>query len=136
MFDDPNAGAARMWEGTAWRLKARSNHLANEAAEWEENAQQWMSHAKTLESQVANLKAQLAAAQLALAVEKAHAGGLLAQKDAYAAIHPQSPLLVDTGKRFKVSGNIKTQGRLIYEANFDRILREAGIADPIKYRAD
>jgi hypothetical protein len=51
------------------------------------------------------------------------------------ATHPQSPLVVDSGKRFK-DGDIKTKGRLIYEATFDRILRGAGIADPTKHRAD
>lgn len=95
-----------------------------------------MSHAKTLESQVADLKAQLAAAQLALAVKTADAEGAVAMYQAMKAAHPQSPLLADTGKRFKASGNIKTKARLIYEATFDRILRGAGIADPVKHRAD
>ena len=132
---DDDAGAARMWEGTAWRLKARSNHLANEAAEWEENARQWMNHSKMLDAQVANLQAQLAAAQLALAVKTADAEGLEAHKAAFIKAHPQSPVRADSGKRYK-DGNIKSVGRLIYEATFDRILREAGIADPAKHRAD
>ena len=135
MFGKDDDAIAGMWQGTAWRLKARSNHLANEAAEWEENARQWMNHSKMLDAQVANLQAQLAAAQLALVQKTAHAEGSLAMYRAMKAIHPQSPLLADSGKRYK-DGDVKTKASLIYEATFDRICREAGIADPTKHRAD
>jgi hypothetical protein len=128
MFESASDHAARTWQGTAYLLKARSQNNANLAADWEENATQWMSHARSLEAQVANL-------QLALLVKTAHAEGYKAQKDAYMAAHPQSPLRGDSGKRFK-DGDIKTRGRLIYEAAHDRILREAGITDPTKHRAD
>jgi hypothetical protein len=129
MFESASDHAARTWQGTAYLLKARSQNNANLAADWEENATQWMSHARSLEAQVANL-------QLALAVEKAHAEGALAMYQAMKAAHVQSPLVDDSGKRYKTSGNIKNKARLIYEATFDRILREAGIADPTKHRAD
>jgi hypothetical protein len=129
MFESADQHAARTWQGTAWGLRATANANADAADAWAQNASEWKDHAKNLEAENANLK-------LALAVEKAHAEGLSAQKDAFAAAHPQSPMLADTGKRYKASGNIKTKGRLIYEATFDRICREAGIADPTKHRAD
>jgi hypothetical protein len=129
MFESGDAGAARIWRQGALELMKQSGEYADEAAEWADNARKWKAHAKNLEAENVNLK-------LALAVEKAHAEGLSAQKDAFAAAHPQSPMLADTGKRYKASGNIKTKGRLIYEATFDRICREAGIADPTKHRAD
>jgi hypothetical protein len=128
MFESASDHAARTWQGAAYALKARSQGNANLASEWEENATLWMNHARKLE-------AQLAAAQLALAVKTADAEGLRAQKDAYIATHPQSPLMADSGKRYK-DGDKKTRGRLIYEATHDRILREAGIADPTRHRAD
>ena len=128
MFESASDHAARTWQGAAYALKARSQGNANLAAEWEENATLWMNHARKLEAQVANL-------QLALAVKNAHAEGATAMYKAMKATHPQSPLLVDTGKRFK-DGNIKNKATLIYEGTFDRILREAGIADPTRHRAD
>jgi hypothetical protein len=128
MFESASDHAARTWQGAAYALKARSQGNANLASEWEENATLWMNHARKLE-------AQLAAAQLALAVKTADAEGAVAMYQAMKAAHPQSPLLADTGKRFK-DGDSKTKARLIYEATHDRILREAGIADPAKHRAD
>ncbi len=128
MFESADAHAARTWQGTAYLLKARSQNNANLAAEWEENATQWMNHARNLEAQVANL-------QLALLLKTADAAGLEAHKTAFINAHPQSPVRADSGKRYK-DGSIKTRGRLIYEAAHDRILREAGITDPTKHRAD
>lgn len=135
MLGNTDAAVADIWRRGALQLMQQSGRHAANADAWAQNAKEWEAHALGLESQVANLKAQLAAAQLALAVEKAHAEGYKAQKDAFMATHPQSPLVTDSGKRFK-DGDIKTRGRLIYEATFDRILRGAGIADPTKHRAD
>jgi hypothetical protein len=128
MFESADAHAARTWQGAAWGLRAQADQNAENAAQWADNARQWKAHAK-------NLEAQLAAAQLALAVKTAHAEGLEAHKTAFINAHPQSPVRADSGKRYK-DGSIKTKGRLIYEAAHDRILREAGIADPAKHRAD
>jgi hypothetical protein len=129
MFESGDAGAARIWRQGALQLMNQSGEHAANARAWKENATQWMEHAK-------NLEAELARVRLELLVEKAHTGGLSAQKDAYAATHPQSSLLAGSGKRFKLSGNIKTKGRIVYEGAFDRILREAGVGDPTKHRAD
>jgi hypothetical protein len=79
--------------------------------------------------------ARIAELELALAVEKAHAAGMKAWKDAFKAAHPNSPVQADSGKRFK-DRDVKTVGRLAYEAAFDRILRDARISNPEKYRAD
>jgi hypothetical protein len=128
MFETADQHAARTWQGTAWGLRAAANANADAADVWAKNASEWKAHAR-------NLEAQLAAAQLALLVKTADAEGLRALKNAYAATHPQSPLLVDSGKRYK-DGDKKTRGSLIYEVAHDRILREAGITDPTKHRAD
>jgi hypothetical protein len=128
MFESADQGLARIWRNGALQLMRQSGEHADKSFAWQENATLWMNHAKNLEAQVANL-------QLALAVKTADAEGLRAQKDAYIAAHPQSPLMADSGKRYK-DGDKKTRGRLIYEATHDRILREAGIADPTKHRAD
>jgi hypothetical protein len=54
-------------------------------------------------------------------------------KDAFKAAHPQSPVQADNGKRFK-DRDIKTVGRLAYEREFDRILRDAWAPMPRKWR--
>ena len=113
----------------------QSGDHADNAAAWAKNAREWKAHALGLTDENANLKAQLAAAQLALAVKTADAEGLEAHKAAFIKAHPQSPMRAVSGKRYK-DGNIKSVGRLIYEAAFDRILRGAGITDPTKHRAD
>lgn len=69
-----------------------------------------------------------------LAVQVAHAKGLTAQNDAFRSEAPRSPLLADTGLRFK-SGNIKTKVRLIYEAAYDASLIASGIPNPASLRA-
>lgn len=80
-------------------------------------------------------EARVAELELALAVKTAHAGGMGAMKDAFKAAHPNSPVLADSGKRYK-SGAVKTKGALVYAAEFDRILRDARISNPERYRAD
>lgn len=140
--------------------------MANNAAAraYARNAQEWQDHAEQLEAQVQELKRKLAIetsragvhnAQMAvleqevagckklrslenlrLAVERAHADGLRAQLAAFIAAHPTSPVCADSGKRFKKDGSIKSKGRLIYEAAFDRVARENGIAVPTNYRTD
>lgn len=135
MFEKDDDGVARIWRNGALQLMRQSGDHAENAAAWAKNAREWKAHALGLTDENANLKAQLAAAQLALAVEKAHAEGAVAMYQAMKAAHLQSPLVADSGKRFK-DGKTKNQARLIYEAAFDRILREAGIADPTKHRVD
>lgn len=135
MFESADQGLARIWRNGALQLMRQSGDHAENAAAWAKNAREWKAHALGLTDENANLKAQLAAAQLALAVKKAHAEGLEAHKTAFINAHPQSPVRADSGKRFK-DGDIKTKGRLIYEGTFDRILRGAGIADPAKHRTD
>lgn len=136
MFESADAGLARIWRNGALQLMRQSGEHADNAAAWANNAREWRAHALGLTDENANLKAQVANLQLALAVEKAHAEGALAMYQAMKAVHVQSPLVADSGKRYKVSGNIKNKARLIYEATFDRILREAGIAEPTKHRVD
>lgn len=79
-------------------------------------------------------KARIAQLELEVAISKADVAGLSAQLDAYKSHHPQSPLLGDSGQRF-ASGKAKTKGRLIWEATFDRVLKAAGIANPLRHRS-
>lgn len=89
-----------------------------------------------LESQVNDLVQQVQQLQLALAVEKAHAAGFNAYIKASKAQHPDSPIFADSGQRYKQSGNVKSNGRLLYEAAFDAEARKLGIKNPVQYRAD
>ncbi|WP_395454302.1 hypothetical protein ACHMW5_11955 [Azospirillum melinis] len=64
--------------------------------------------------------------------------GRRAERDAFMAAHPDSPMLADSGKRFvseKVRGQIKTKARLIYEQAFDAHGRNRlGISNPADRR--
>jgi hypothetical protein len=88
------------------------------------------------ENQNAALEARIRELDDALAVQKAHAGGLEAQVKAFVAQHPDSPLRADSGLRFIKTGNTKSKARLIYEGAFDAILRGFGIQDPSGRRAN
>jgi hypothetical protein len=88
-----------------------------------------------LARQVSVLKAEVARLNLALAAKTAHADAIKAQLKAFQDLAPAHPLMAASGMRF-ASGNIKTKGRLIYEAEFDRIAASKGIRDPKTLRAD
>lgn len=85
---------------------------------------------------VRDQNARIAELELALLVEKAHAEGLTAFLDAFKAANPDSPVMRDSGKRYKASGNVKTVGRIRYEASFDAFLIGRKIADPTRHRVD
>lgn len=89
----------------------------------------WIEYARKLEARIAE-------ADLALLVKTAHAEGLTAFLDAFKAANPDSPVLRDSGKRYKKSGNVKTVGRIRYEAAHDAFLIGKGIADPTRHRVD
>ena len=82
------------------------------------------------------LRARIAQLEAHAAVDAMHIAGLEAQRDAYMEQHANSPLLQDSGRRFKESGNIKTKGRLVYEAAFDAKGHVLGIANPAAHRND
>jgi len=128
MFDDPNGGS-----GVAFAVAAGNRRIAQEVAQTAERnaavAHAWKAEADKLAARVREL-------ELALAVEKAHAAGREAQFDAYEEAYPTSPLRADSGKRFARNGLVKTRGRLIYEATFDRIAVANGIRQPTEYRVD
>jgi hypothetical protein len=84
-----------------------------------------------LESTVAELEAELSNMKIEIMSE----AGRDAQVEAFMRQHPNSPLLADSGKRFK-SGKIKTKARLIFEAAFDQKGRELGIINPADRRKD
>tara|TARA_R110002012_G_scaffold102188_1_gene241701 strand:- start:1692 stop:2048 length:357 start_codon:yes stop_codon:yes gene_type:complete len=64
-----------------------------------------------------------------------HIAGLEAARAAYMKQHNDSPLLRDSGKRFK-DGDAKTNARLIYERAFDEKGRQIGISNPVARRVD
>jgi hypothetical protein len=63
-------------------------------------------------------KARIAKLELALAKQVAHSAGLDAYLTAFKTAHKGSPVLADSGKRFK-DGRIKTVGRIAYEKAHD-----------------
>lgn len=79
--------------------------------------------------------AHIAKLEAEISLLKMQKGGIQAQRDAMIKHHPDSPLLRDSGKRFK-DGNVKTNLRLHFEAGFDRAGRELGISDPVAHRQD
>ncbi|MBP2309718.1 hypothetical protein GBZ48_18380 [Azospirillum melinis] len=88
------------------------------------------------DARIAALEAEVARLSKVAQDSQMEAEGRLAQFDAFAAQHPDSPLMADSGKRFK-SGKIKTKARLIYEAAFDAHGRnKLGISNPADRRVD
>jgi hypothetical protein len=132
MFEGHNAAYAGFLEGVNRRM-ARDADAALQS--WKDATAAWKAACSRLESQLEEANARIAELELALAVEKAHAGGLTAMFMDIKAACPNSPTLRDSGKRFK-DGKPKTMGRLVYEREHDRILRDARISNPEKYRAD
>ena len=121
MLVDPNGALNAAVDGM--------HDLARMARQANATTDEWIAYARQLEQRIRDL-------ELALAVEKAHSGGLTVQAEALKRGCPSNPALADSGQRFKKSGNIKSVSRLAYEREFDRIARDARISDPTKYRAD
>jgi hypothetical protein len=72
-------------------------------------------------------------------ISDADAQARLAQVEAMKAQHPDSPLLQATAERFQGTANrgkAKTKLRLIYEANFDRIVTSLGLLNAPSIRND
>lgn len=64
--------------------------------------------------------------------------GLDKQVKAFAAQHADSPLMADSGLRFRKTGNVKRRVRLLYEAAFDVALLKLlpTVGNPASRRAD
>lgn len=86
--------------------------------------------------EIARLRTELDAAKDKLMLEQAASAGLEAQLAAYKKASPDSFLLAPSGSSFKKTGNPKTNGRMLYEAAFDALLRANGVANPSSRRAD
>jgi hypothetical protein len=82
------------------------------------------------------LQHQYAETRAKYLMEAMHAAGLEAQRDAYMEVHPDSPLLADSGRRFKSAARAKTVARLIYESAFDAKGHELGVPRPQERRND
>jgi uncharacterized coiled-coil protein SlyX len=87
------------------------------------------------EAQITELRERIVALATQVAVAKADFAGRDAQMKAFMSQHPDSPLLRDSGRRFR-DGDTKTVSRLTFEAAFDAKAREMGIVDPEQHRAD
>jgi hypothetical protein len=138
MFEtDPNIALS----GIAFRNKINADHnrrIAESngriAAGWERTALEVAEQRDKALAELADAQARIAELELALAIEKAHAGGMKAYRDDLRAAHPSSPRLAPSGQRFRKSGNPKPLAALAYDREFDRILRDARISNPEQYR--
>ena len=70
------------------------------------------------------------------AVARCEIAGLVAQRNAFKAQHPTSPLLADSGKVYAQDGKAKSVVRLIFERAFDARAVELKIANPAGRRAN
>jgi hypothetical protein len=68
-----------------------------------------------------------------IALQKAGIAARDAQVIAFAEAHPDSPLLVHTGKVYP-SGRKQTKAGVIFENAFDKKAREVGIQNPVSRR--
>ena len=84
---------------------------------------------------IRNLDAHVTAMKAEIAILKSVEAGRLAQIEAWKKMYPDSPLLADSGTRFK-DGDKKTKVRLIFEQAFDIMAKSLGISDPVKNRQD
>ena len=123
-------------------MKRQLNDMERSRDEWRLKALQVTQTLQNLQALVAQkdaalkaFEAELAKVDNVLARTAAHAAGLEAQRDAFLAQHPDSPLLQDSGKRFK-DGDVKTRVRLLYKRAHDARGRELGISDPAACRID
>ncbi len=119
---------------------ARNNQFqANQNAKQSEinlqSALKWRAHAQGLEAKVAELQAEVVKFRNLAIQNLAHSEGYKVMYDAMKAAHPTSPMLVDSGKRYK-DGDIKVKSRLLYEEAFDRIITDHDISNPVALRAD
>lgn len=115
--------AAHAWKGAALKLRGEVESRNDTI--------------RRLMAQVQQLEGALKTNQTDLDNRAMHIAGLEAQRQAYMEQHADSPLLQDSGKRFKVAPDqVKTKARLIYEAAHDRKGRELGISNPAERRND
>jgi uncharacterized protein (DUF3084 family) len=96
---------------------------------------QWDRAVKQRDAIIEDQKARIAGLELALASKTAHGLGLEAYLAMFKAAHPGSPVLADSGKRYK-NGAVKTAGAIAYEQTFDRYGAEKRITNFKQYRAD
>lgn len=87
-----------------------------------------------LQADVNALKAEIERLKWELLLEKAHAEGMKAYRDELRRGAPNNPAEGPSGQFYK-SGNPKPWAGIMYDREFDRILREARIFDPENYRA-
>ena len=80
-------------------------------------------------------KVEIATLKRQAQIDEAAITGHVAQINAMKAAHPDSPLLVHSGKRFK-DGDPKSKLRLVFEQTFDAALRKVGITSPGAFRED
>ena len=133
MFDQDTSVIS--WRNGAIRNAQKADENAdianrNEAAFRAERdkCKRWQVHSAKLEARIAELED-------ALLIKTAVHTGCLAQLKAFGAQHPDSPLMIDSGKRYK-DGDIKRRVTLICEDAFDAALIKVGIKNPSSRRVD
>jgi len=132
MFD-PNAHTSYLGLAIANNNALKGANRNTVAAREDANAMRSGAVALAVALQAA--RAEIARLEDALAVKTASAAGFEAQTRAFAAQHPDSLLMVDSGKRYK-DGDVKRKIRLIYEAAFDACAKTLGIMNPTSRRVD
>ena len=91
---------------------------------------------RRLNARALGAEAEVARLRDMLAISQCEVAALSAQRAAFKTKHPTSPLLADSGKRFKVDGTAKTFLRLVYEDAFDKKAAELKISNPAGRRVD
>ena len=115
--------------GLALGNAQRANAVTAAAYAGAQKLHEAAAHIGALKDEVATLKRQ---AQIDAAAYVART----AQITAMMAAHPDSPLLANTGKKFKKTGAPKSKLRLVFEEGFDSALRKGGIVSPEVFRED
>ena len=90
-------------------------------------------HKAAMQKQIDALRQEVLDLKVELVKKTAHGAGMKAYRDEFKNAHPNSPVLADSGHRYK-NGDMKPMGVLAYEATFDRIFTENRISNPERFR--
>ena len=123
----------------AMRQNAQMGTLLDQAVDRFQRAEAWNANLNgqvaARDVEIVKLRQQVLDLQIELVKEKAHGEGVTAMFLDIKTACPNSPTLRDSGKRYR-DGDVKSMGRLVYEAAFDRIVMENRISNPERFRAD
>ena len=116
-----------MSEALAWGFVHAGNRNFDEAQSTIQRANNTIDR---LNDRALKAEAEVARLRDMLAVAQCDNVGLIAQRAAFKAQHPNSPLLADSGKRYVADGKMKPAIRLIFERAFDEKAAALKISNP------